>query len=301
MSSTPFTTISESVKVHPTSQAGFGQGKAELYDSVRPSYPPEALSNIRKLVAGKSELNVVEIASGSGKLTRALLAHPEWEQSIKELKCIEPNEGMRAVFSKTVDDPRVSLSEGTFDTTGVPDHWADLIVIATAFHWCLNQEAALKEFARVLKPDGVVCLLWNLEDTGKALWLKQIYDVCMPYRNNTPASAAEWDRWRQIFELAVYKQNFAPAEETTVNFTEDRTLESIIDLFLSWAGVAVLPDQEKEIVKAKIRDIVKRGDGLVWKDENQGIFETPFVVEPIVIFRKALREGVLQRLWKHFN
>ena len=189
----------------------------------------------------------------------------------------------------------------------------------------MNLEAAVKEFARVLKPDGVVCLLWNLEDTfvpitipkslsfllntfhdrEKAAWLKQIYDVCMPYRNNTPASAAEWDRWRQMFDLTAYKQNFIPAEETTVQFTENRTLESIIDLFLSWAGVAVLPEQEKEAVKAKIRDIVKRGDGLVWKDENQGIFETPFVVEPIVIFhRKAQTQksdgGVLQRLWKRF-
>ena len=38
---------------------------------------------------------------------------------------------MRTVFSKTVVDPRVSLSDGTFDATGVPDHWADLIVMAS--------------------------------------------------------------------------------------------------------------------------------------------------------------------------
>ncbi|OCB86744.1 S-adenosyl-L-methionine-dependent methyltransferase [Sanghuangporus baumii] len=290
----------EASKVHPRSQVGFAGQTAELYDTARPSYPLEALTVIRNALPRKQGLRIVEIASGSGKFTKSLLAHPGFNKSVAEMRCIEPNEGMRSVFTRTVSDPRVSLAPGTFDKIGVPDGWADLIVIAMAFHWCLNQEAALKEFVRVLKPDGVVCLLWNLEDTRKAPWLKQIYDVCMPYRNNTPASAAEWDRWRQIFELAVYKRNFTPAEETTVNFTEDRTLESIIDLFLSWAGVAVLPDQEKEIVKAKIRDIVKRGDGLVWKDEKQGIFETPFVVEPIVIFRKALKEGVLQRLWKQF-
>ncbi|KAL5529621.1 hypothetical protein ACEPAG_5606 [Sanghuangporus baumii] len=142
-------TTSESGKVHPTSQVGFGQGKAELYDSVRASYPPEVLSFSGKLVAGKSDLNAVEIGCGSGKFTRALLAHPEWKQSIKELKCIEPNEGMCAVFSKMVDDPRVSLSDGTFDTTGVPDHRADLIVIATvSFHWCQDLEVSTEEFIR---------------------------------------------------------------------------------------------------------------------------------------------------------
>lgn len=33
-----------------------------------------------------------------------------------------------------------------------------------AFHWCLDLEAAIEEFIRILKPDGVVCLLWNAED-----------------------------------------------------------------------------------------------------------------------------------------
>lgn len=37
---------------------------------------------------------------------------------------------MRATFSKKVTDPRVSTYEGTFDHTGVPDGWADLVVAA---------------------------------------------------------------------------------------------------------------------------------------------------------------------------
>ena len=30
-----------------------------------------------------------------------------------------------------------------------------------AFHWCLDFDAALTEFARVLNLDGLVCLTWN--------------------------------------------------------------------------------------------------------------------------------------------
>lgn len=37
---------------------------------------------------------------------------------------------MREVFSKTVKDDRISISEGYFDATGVEDGWADLVVIA---------------------------------------------------------------------------------------------------------------------------------------------------------------------------
>ena len=70
------------------------------------------------------------IGSGTGLFTRALLAHPDWANSVKELRAIEPSAGMRDVFAKATTDPRVSVQAGTFDTTGVEDGWADLIVIA---------------------------------------------------------------------------------------------------------------------------------------------------------------------------
>lgn len=37
---------------------------------------------------------------------------------------------------ETVHDARVSVSDGTFDKTGVPDQWADLIAIATV---CISE------------------------------------------------------------------------------------------------------------------------------------------------------------------
>ena len=39
---------------------------------------------------------------------------------------------MRAVFAEAAKDERASIADGTFDNTGVPSGWADLIVIATA-------------------------------------------------------------------------------------------------------------------------------------------------------------------------
>jgi len=33
-----------------------------------------------------------------------------------------------------------------------------------AFHWCLDYDAAAAEFSRILKPGGIVALIWNLED-----------------------------------------------------------------------------------------------------------------------------------------
>ncbi len=72
----------------------------------------------------------LRIGAGTGIFTRALLAHPDWSGSIKQLRAIEPVEGMREQFSKTVIDERVTIAEGAFDRTGVEDGWADLVVIA---------------------------------------------------------------------------------------------------------------------------------------------------------------------------
>jgi hypothetical protein len=59
-----------------------------------------------------------------------MLAHPEWATSIGTLRAVEPSDGMRDFWTKTIDDSRATISKGTFDDTGVEDGWADLIIIA---------------------------------------------------------------------------------------------------------------------------------------------------------------------------
>ena len=70
------------------------------------------------------------IGAGTGIFTRALLVHPDWASDINEIKAVEPSSGMREVFAKTVEDNRVTLYDGTFEKTALPDGWADVIIIA---------------------------------------------------------------------------------------------------------------------------------------------------------------------------
>lgn len=77
----------------------------------RPSYQPSVLSYIRQSISkeGSSPLNIVEIGSGTGIFTRALLAHPDWSSSVAEIRAVEPSAGMRAQFAKTVTAPGESF------------------------------------------------------------------------------------------------------------------------------------------------------------------------------------------------
>lgn len=76
------------------------------------------------------ELTRSRIGAGTGIFTRALLASPDWSDSVKAIKALEPSEGMRNTFSDSTKDQRVTIAYGTFNETGVEDGWADIIIIA---------------------------------------------------------------------------------------------------------------------------------------------------------------------------
>ncbi|KAH8107106.1 S-adenosyl-L-methionine-dependent methyltransferase [Cristinia sonorae] len=261
--------------VHKVAQDGFGTGTNELYDRARPSYQPFVLSHIRSVVRGTAPLNILEIGAGTGIFTRALLAHPEWKDSVAELRAVEPSEGMRAVFTKTVVDPRVSAVDGTFDSTGVEDGWADVVIAAQAYHWCPDYDKASAEFARALKPNGVVVLVWNLEDREGAPWVAQLRDTYEKFENGTPQFRL--GLWRATFSTPGFTSNFeSPPSENRWKWNLTATRDLVIDRALSKSYVAILPPDEKEQVKKDIGVIVDRGDGLTWVDKDKGTFEYPY-------------------------
>jgi SAM-dependent methyltransferase len=50
--------------------------------------------------------------------------------------------------------------DGRADATGLPDASVDLVTVAQAFHW-FDEEATRREFARILRPRGLVAIWWN--------------------------------------------------------------------------------------------------------------------------------------------
>ncbi|KDQ60794.1 hypothetical protein JAAARDRAFT_31776 [Jaapia argillacea MUCL 33604] len=269
--------------IHDMAKQGFGSGTNELYDRARPSYQPETLTHIRETLRGSPPFNVVEVGAGTGISTRALLAHPQWASDVNELKAVEPSEGMRDVFSKSVKDSRVSVAHGTFDQTGIETGWADMVLIAQAFHWCPDYDKAVAEFARVLKPNGVLALIWNLEDRDKARWVAQLRDRIEQYEQGTPQFRL--GLWRATFSTPSYIKLFHPQEESTWSRALPGTLDLAVDRATSKSYIAVLPEGQKSSVVSDVTEIVKRGDDMLWMDKDQGIFEYPYNTY-VVIARK---------------
>jgi SAM-dependent methyltransferase len=64
--------------------------------------------------------------------------------------------------------PKVEWVDGTAEATGLAAHSLDLVLCAQSFHW-FRQPDALREFARILRPDGRLALVWNRRRTRDSL------------------------------------------------------------------------------------------------------------------------------------
>lgn len=58
---------------HPVSRQGFGGDGLAAYEAARPSYPPAALADAAARLGLAPGARVLDLAAGTGKLTRQLL------------------------------------------------------------------------------------------------------------------------------------------------------------------------------------------------------------------------------------
>jgi SAM-dependent methyltransferase len=227
----------------------FGRIAAE-YDDVRPEYAPEALDRAEDVLGLTAHSQVVDLAAGSGKLTRALAGR------FGEVIAVEPNEEMRAVLAGRSADIRVLA--GTAERIPLRDACADAVFVGDAFHW-FDGPSAVAELARVLRPEGGVALLWNhwwsdgddgrvntleprLPAEAQAL-LDEIY-----VSSGRAAARAEMADPLEAFANGP----FGPLAEEAFAREEQLSGKEVVDLFATVSAVASLPPAERDQLKREL-------------------------------------------------
>jgi ubiquinone/menaquinone biosynthesis C-methylase UbiE len=108
------------------------------------------------LAAVASPRRVLDLGCGTGYLVRALAGHyPDAERLVG----IDAAPEMVRTASATTHDDRLTFAVGVAEQIGYPDETFDLIVSTTSFdHWS-DQQAGLRECARVLRRNGQLVLV----------------------------------------------------------------------------------------------------------------------------------------------
>jgi ubiquinone/menaquinone biosynthesis C-methylase UbiE len=129
---------------------------AEAYDEVRSGYPGELVdAALEKGGLGKGS-RVVEVGSGTGKLTEELVARG------LSIEAVEPGANMIAMARRRVggsDAVRFHLS--SFEDVELPEGTFDAVFSATAFHW-IDPSVGWRKAASLLRPGGLLALLGHL-------------------------------------------------------------------------------------------------------------------------------------------
>lgn len=139
-------------------------GLGKLYEKYRPGYPDELYTYLHDQLGLIPSSRVVEVGSGTGIFSRFLLNH-----DIKTVYGVEPNADMRSQAEKNFagDSGFVSV-DGSAENTGLDAESTDYIFAVQAFHW-FDHAAFKTECRRILKPGGLVVLIWNSQNNDKGV------------------------------------------------------------------------------------------------------------------------------------
>lgn len=238
--------------LHPSAQKGFSLG-AELYQQVRPSYPPEIVVWLQDQLKVGENSTVIDLGSGTGKFLPFLL------QTQAKVIAVEPVTAMREQLEQRYNT--VECLQTSSDQLLVRDESINAIICAQSFHWFSNIET-LKEMYRVLIPTGHLGLLWNQRDITVD-WVKALADEIAPFETDTPRYHSE--KWKQVFEQ---QQLFQFNGLQTFQLKHTGTVEQVVSKrLLSTSFIAAMPEHQQQQLKARFEQIVFDFTGQTAQDQ----------------------------------
>ncbi len=219
---------------------------ADHYERGRPEY---ALAVVGALMA---ELRldvgapVLDLAAGTGKLTRALLAGG------LDVVAVEPQAALRERLAAKVGHDRVRV--GLAEAIPLPDGSVHAVSIADAFHW-FDQRAALEEIRRVLRPGGGLAVLTTIPDWNGASWAHELGSLVVSQRPEHPYF--DGPPWQDAIRADGH---WTEPYEIRVTATQRTQPERIVDHLASISWVAALAEDQRAELIAQMREIIETGE-----------------------------------------
>jgi ubiquinone/menaquinone biosynthesis C-methylase UbiE len=245
-------------KINPMASKGF-QAAADAYERGRPDYPSEAIQFLADTCGMRRGAKIIELGAGTGKFTRLLVP------TQATLLAIEPVDAMRKKFSTLL--PAVEILDGSAESVPAGDGTADVVVAAQAFHW-FDAEKALAECHRVLRPGGMLGLIWNVRDESME-WVAELTRIIDVYERSAPRyKSFEWKRAIEGNKL------FGPLGQRSFKHSHRGTVDTFMDRVASISFIASLPDGQRESVMKEVRSLIENHQLTKGKAEIETVYTT---------------------------
>lgn len=215
---------------------------AEEYERTRPDYPPALLD----LVAVTDDAEVLDLGAGTGKLTRVLT------RRYARVIAVEPLDGMRAILTRVV--PEAEALAGSAERIPLADGAVDAVFAAQAFHWFANDEA-IAEIARVLRPGGPLCLVWNAPDEARPSPLPPAYLAYLGELRAERSTFAETPPFAEV----IGRGPFGEVHEASVPHDHVLDRGGLLDNARSVSWIASRGDDEREAVLSRLGELLPEG------------------------------------------
>jgi ubiquinone/menaquinone biosynthesis C-methylase UbiE len=226
-------------------------GIAETYDARRSGYPTELVAAAMELAGVGIGSRVVEVGSGTGKLTEELVACG------LRVDAVDPGRNLVEVARRRVgDSDLVRFHIARFEDVSLPEGRYDAVFSAAAFHW-VDPDVGWAKAATLLRPGGTVALVQPIgvrdELNGQA-----VDELAAAFTRLAPELAAERPMPRDLTTIR------AGAEERSENV-------SAVWAWLAHPGLAV-PAAGTLFGPALLRAFTRETEQTA--DELWAIFET---------------------------
>jgi SAM-dependent methyltransferase len=183
---------------------------------------------------------VLDLGAGTGKLTRVLA------NRYAHVIAVEPLDELRAVLAERVREADVRA--GAAEAVPLTDASVDAVFAGQAFHWFAN-DAAVGEIVRVLRPGGVLALLWNVPNGTPSV----------PEAYNTRLEALHEERRPEPPDENILERfPFGEKHEEAVEHEQASPRDDVLALAASVSWIAMRDDREE--ILAELGELLPPGE-----------------------------------------
>jgi SAM-dependent methyltransferase len=218
----------------------------EAYERGRPGYPGDVTA-----VAGvPSTAHVLDLAAGSGKLSRLLAS------TFGRVVAAEPDDEMRRLL--VVNCPDADVIAGSAEHLALGTGSLDAVFAAQCFH-LFDRPRAVAESARVLRPGGVLVLLWNVQSgqpQPSLAAVEQLLDRQWPKGWDPLDLGDPIPSRRQEWNDALADAGFDTLHEVALPNPHVVDREGVVAFMHSMGWIATLPDEERVVLLETVRSLL---------------------------------------------